>query len=268
MDPNHYKKFVENLFDGAAPLYGKDGVSYFHYFGENLVNLASPKPEMHILDVATGTGAILCKAAEKIGPKGLAIGIDISPQMIAQSQKACSELGSKNIQLQVMDAEQLNFPEGTFDMVFCGFGLFFMPNVDKALSECRRVLKKEGVLAVSIWGPRDYSYILLRELIASYPINTTVVAHNFEETESVISLLKKAKFHDITIEEDTLDFVYPSIDAWWDSLWGHGTRVLLEQLSKDEQYELLQSLKEKLTPHVKHDGLHNMFKAYYFLSKK
>ena len=48
-----------------------------------------------------------------------------------------------------MDAEKLEFPDNSFDFVFCGFALFFFPSILKAVSEFKRVLKPGGRLVVS-----------------------------------------------------------------------------------------------------------------------
>lgn len=59
-----------------APL---DGPDYWDYFGFKLVDLAAILPESKILDVGCGTGTSLFPAAERTGPHGHAVGIDICP---------------------------------------------------------------------------------------------------------------------------------------------------------------------------------------------
>ena len=65
-----------------------------------------------------------------------------------------------------MDAEQLDFADGSFDVVLCGFGIMFFPDQNRALSEFRRVLKPGGTLAVSTWKePQNHDLLaVLRDL--------------------------------------------------------------------------------------------------------
>lgn len=268
MGNQDYKKSIRTLFDNASPLYGKEGCAYFDYFAKTLVDLAHPLKNSSILDIATGRGAILFRAAEKTGREGNIVGIDISSQMIQETQKELKTAAFQNIKLLTMDAEKLEFADESFDMVFIGFGLFFMPDAQLVLEECYRVLKKGGTLALSLWGERDPIHSLLRDLIAPYGVYTKIVIHNFDDPASVINLLNNAKFKECKVSPDVLDYVYPSIDAWWESLWGHGTRGLLEQLSSTQQKELFSTLKEKLSPKLQKDGLHYLLKAYYVLAKK
>ena len=63
-----HKKRVTDIFDRAALEYGEKGCAFFDYFGERLVQLAHPAAGDHILDVATGKGAVLIPAAKAVGP--------------------------------------------------------------------------------------------------------------------------------------------------------------------------------------------------------
>lgn len=114
-----YKNWISSLFDRSAHKYGKEGSSYFNYFADNLVKCVSLSHAGCILDVATGRGAILRRAADKIGLKGKAVGIDISAQMVAETQAELKHLSQ--IQLKQMDAEKL---DNSFDVIFCGFAIF------------------------------------------------------------------------------------------------------------------------------------------------
>src|ERR1051326_1012243 len=55
------------------------------------------------------------------------------------------------VSARVMDAERLEFAEGAFSRVLCGFGLMFFPHLDQALHEFRRLLELGGRVGVSIW---------------------------------------------------------------------------------------------------------------------
>lgn len=141
---NHHKQWVSKVFDCAASQYGEGSCSFFNYFGKRLVDQAPVKSGQHALDVAVGKGAILFPLAEKLSPLGRIVGIDISEQMLKETSTVAQKRDIDWIELLQMDAEQLDFPDNSFDAVFCGFALFFFPSMSKALSEFRRVLKPNG----------------------------------------------------------------------------------------------------------------------------
>lgn len=248
---NTYKKWISGIFGRSASTYGEGGSNYFTYFAEKLVDFADLSPGMVILDVATGRGAILRKAIEKIGPAGTAIGIDISHEMIAETSKDLKD----KARLQIMDAEMLDFKDETFDVVFCGFGVFFFPHIEKALSEFYRVLKKNGKLVISTWQNKDVCIDILNQEIANFGVTNKITLHDFERPDYIEKMLGQARFKDIIIVEESFDHVYPTFDAWFSSLWSHGTRGKLEKLTPEQIEKLKSNLIQKLQPKEIHQRL-------------
>lgn len=98
-------------------------------FGKRSVKHVNVLPGQHVLDVATGRGAVLFPLADAVGPLRKVIRIDISQQMIAETSREVPEKGINWVKLICMDAEHLHFPDSSFDYVFCGFGLFLLPAI-------------------------------------------------------------------------------------------------------------------------------------------
>ena len=92
-----------------------------------------------MLDICCGTGN-LARAVAARG--GRVTGIDFAPTMI---EIARSKVGGADFQ--VGDAEALQFPNQSFDVALCSFGLWHMSELDMALEEAARVLKTDGVYA-------------------------------------------------------------------------------------------------------------------------
>lgn len=111
------------------------------WMNEILPNLPEGKV-CKILDVGCGTGFFALMLAEH-GHE--AIGIDLTEHMILHAQEIAEYQGSK-AQFLVMDAEQPEFPDETFDMVVTRNLTWTLPHVEKAYKEWMRVLKKGGVL--------------------------------------------------------------------------------------------------------------------------
>ncbi len=106
---------------------GRLGPAYFAYFGRRLVKCAALLPGMRVLDVACGRGAVLFAAAEAVGLSGSVIGIDLAPGMVDATRAEILQRELPQATVQVMDAEHLQFPDATFDVLTCGFALFFLP---------------------------------------------------------------------------------------------------------------------------------------------
>ncbi len=92
-----------------------------------------------VLEVGIGTGRNL-----PFYPGGCKItGVDLSERMIEEARKLALNLGI-SVNLIVMDAENLGFREGTFDMILCTLSLCTVPDPIRALSEMKRVCKSRG----------------------------------------------------------------------------------------------------------------------------
>lgn len=101
-----------------------------------------------ILDVATGTADVAIMSTKILAPEKI-IGIDISDGMLELGRKKIEQQGlSSTIELLNGDSETINFNDNTFDAVTVAFGVRNFENLEKGLSEIRRVLKPGGKLVV------------------------------------------------------------------------------------------------------------------------
>ena len=232
-----YKEWISQVFDRSSEQYSQIGPRFFQYFGRKVVERAGVMEGSTILDVACGRGANLMAAYDKVGPAGKVIGIDLSAQMVAETQKELATRGLDAIQVKQMDAEELQFPAGIFDFVLCGFALFFFPDIEKALSEILRVLKPGGVFCATTFGDDDERWADFDDLVATYrdrlkPV-PLVKRKAFNEAEKIIETFTQAGFQTIKIFPEEKEFFFPDADAWWASLWSHGMRGLLERMDEE-----------------------------------
>ena len=102
-----------------------------------------------VLDVACGTG----NASLPLARRGAHVtGVDIVPALLEQA-RARAEAEGFSIRFEEGDAEQLPYPNGTFDAVVTMFGAMFAPQPELVVAECARVLKPGGLLAMANWTP-------------------------------------------------------------------------------------------------------------------
>lgn len=267
------------VFSRAASTYGQVGPPFFAVYGRRLVEFAQVSRGSAILDVASGRGSSLFPAAEQIGPSGRAVGIDLAEGMVQALVPQIRLRSLGNVEARVMDAEDLLFPDATFDFVLCGFCLFFFPNLDRALSEMVRVLKPNGRLASSTWGKTDPSWQWLDELIESFipeppPASQEpqVPAPDFETPHGMEAIMREAGFSDIKVVSESHDFTYASKEEWWATQWSHGMRSCLERIEESLGNEALAKFKAQAfdtlqglnTP----GGIHQAFPVLYTLATR
>jgi len=122
---------------------------------ERLLAVAALRPGERVLDSACGTGLVALPAALRVGPHGKVVGTDISQGMVSAAMERAARRGVHNTEFERMDAEELRFPDASFDVALCSLGLMYLPEPSAALAEFRRVLKPGGRVVVSVWGARS-----------------------------------------------------------------------------------------------------------------
>ncbi len=110
------------------------------------------KPGMRVLDVACGTGNLAIPAA-KAG--AMVTGVDIASNLLEQARERAKREGV-NAQFDEGDAEQLPYPDASFDLVVSMFGAMFAPRPERAAAELVRVCRPGGQIAMANWTPRGF----------------------------------------------------------------------------------------------------------------
>lgn len=110
------------------------------------------KPGVRYLDVACGTGNTAIPAA-KAGAQ--VTGVDIATNLLEQAKQRASAQ-HLDIQFEEGDAEDLRYPEGSFDVVVSMFGAMFAPRPERVAAELLRVCKPGGVIAMANWTPQGF----------------------------------------------------------------------------------------------------------------
>jgi len=261
-----YKEWITRVFDRSSEQYSQIGPRFFQYFGQKVVERAGVMEGSTILDVACGRGANLVAAYDKAGPAGKVIGVDLSAQMVAETQKELASRGLGAIQVKQMDAEELQFLAGTFDFVLCGFALFFFPDIEKALAEILRVLKPGGVFCATTFGDDDERWAAFDEIIAAYkerlkPV-PLVKRNAFAKAEEIIETLTLAGFAQIDISSEDKEFYFHDADEWWASLWSHGMRGVLERMDEETLEEFKKDCYQVVQEIAGQQGIPQMFRVW------
>ncbi|WBW96430.1 class I SAM-dependent methyltransferase [Oceanirhabdus sp. W0125-5] len=259
---------LEGIFNRAAANYNCIGPKYFSYYGEKLVEYSKVHEGVVLLDVAFGRGASLFPAINSVGENGEVIGIDFSQEMVKETQALICEQGLRNARLIQMDAENLDFPDNSFDNVLCGLAIGFFTNSLGAVDEMYRVLKDGGRFGLSTWKKRDKKGILDKVYSELYPenesrnLNNIEVRPDFGSVEGIEKILKNAGFKNIEIFVEEKTFYYKDEEEWWQEQWTNASRGLFEYIESKGQdalnefrYESFRAIKEYKDEHgIRFDG--------------
>jgi len=145
------KEQVATMFNNISKNY--DDLNRVISFGidiswrKKVVKIISKNKPQQILDIATGTGD-LALMMSTLQPQKI-IGLDISEGMLAVGKEkiARAKLTDK-IEMVVGDSENMPFEDNTFDAITVSFGVRNFANLDKGLTEIRRVLKPKGIFVI------------------------------------------------------------------------------------------------------------------------
>src|SRR5688572_1599595 len=206
LDPQDKKDTLQGVFTRSASSY--EHIRYFPIFGQWLVDTAQIPTGSKVLDVACGRGAVLFPTAERVGPGGRVIGIDLAEGMARETDMEIQRRGLQQAEARQMDAEHLTFPDSSFDFVLCGFSLQFFPHLEQALSEFRRVLKPGGHVAVTTWAGDDERWNWFDELRNTYGAVVKLGSQSLDKPEELQKWFSQAGFADIQVTSKELDMVY------------------------------------------------------------
>jgi O-methyltransferase/aklanonic acid methyltransferase len=239
------KALVGAAFERAAPSYDRAAFSFFGPFARRLVDAAGVAPGDRVLDVACGTGAVGLAAAEAAGRDGGVHAIDLVPAMVDQARAAAAKAGVA-MHAEVGDAERLIHDDAEFDVVLCGFGIFFLPDVPAALAEWKRVLRPGGTLAVSTWDDSAderwaWERGLMREYAPRLPqpalVATGSMLGRFDTAAKVGAVLADAGFEDVTSEPASFERSFEDPEQWWAWTQSHGNRMISDNLAEADAQE-------------------------------
>jgi SAM-dependent methyltransferase len=199
----------------AASIWGSGGSAYDKVSEtiadalDHVVDLLNPQPGEKCLDAATGTGwtARLLKA------RGAdVIGVDIGAGVIEAAKKLASE-----IDFRIGDAEELEFADGSFDVVTSTFGVMFVARPEDAARELARVCKKGGRLGLCTWlagGTIEGLFQVMRPYMPPLPSTPPPSPFEWGKPERLHDLLRDA--FDLKFERGVTTLRMQSGKAVWD----------------------------------------------------
>ena len=111
--------------------------------------LGRVEPGETVLDLGCGAGTDLLIAAQMAGPAGRAIGVDMTPAMLARASASAREMGLSNVELHESLIEALPLEDASVDVVISNGVIDLVPDKDAVFDEIDRVLRPGGRLQLA-----------------------------------------------------------------------------------------------------------------------
>lgn len=230
-----------------------------------LVEYAGVQEGQMVLDLACGTGVVAVTAARR----GARVqGLDLSPVLLAHARESAAQAGVV-IEFSEGDAEDLPYPDDSFDVVLSQFGHMFAPRPALALQEMLRVLKPGGTIAFSTWPPELFTGRLFA-LAGKYapPLPPDITPPGQWGDPGVVRERLGGAVHNVTFTRDTMlvpALSVPHYCLFMERNLGPLARLLqgLDGSDPQKSAALRRELEELVTPYFEN----NLVRQDYLLTR-
>jgi SAM-dependent methyltransferase len=200
---------------------------------EAVVERLQPGPGDDLLDLACGTGAVAELAAQR-GAR--VVGVDLAPVLIETAKERASEQGLE-IDYRVGDAENLDFPDASFDKVSSTCGIMFTPDHEAVARQLARIVRPGGLIALASWTPTGGLAKMFKVMAPYQPSPPPSSPFDWGDEARVGELLGEAFELDLTEHVSTLRV--PSGEDYWELFsTSYGPTKTLAEALGDRRAEL------------------------------
>ncbi|WP_019585081.1 class I SAM-dependent methyltransferase [Deinococcus apachensis] len=188
------------VFAGSIPqVYAQHLVPLiFEPYAADLASRVARRQPARVLEIAAGTGVVTRHLARVLPPGVPIVATDLSQPMLDQAAAAGTE---RPVEWRQADAQQLPFPDGSFDVVVCQFGAMFFPDKVRAFAEARRVLRPGGGFIFNVWDrieENEFPDVILRAVRPILPDGGTPfmirIPHGYHDAPAIARDLARAGF--------------------------------------------------------------------------
>jgi enediyne biosynthesis protein CalE5 len=190
-----------------------------------MLGAAGLQPGDRVLELACGAGRVGLQAAELVQPDGTVLCSDFSQSMVEAVEKRIGRTGIANAEARVLDAQDLDLEEASFDLVLCRFGYMLMPDPLRALAESRRVLRPGGRSVLAVWGTAEknpwlgtVTNAVMETLGAPPPQPGTPGPFALGEVGRLRETIEGAGLVDVEVVKIDTEQSYDSLEGWWEQL--------------------------------------------------
>lgn len=192
---------VDRAFAGSIPqLYeGYLVPLIFEPYAADLAARVSLRQPSRVLEIAAGTGVVTRHLADALPASTSIVATDLNQPMLDQA----SAMGtSRPVEWRQADAMRLPYPDSSFDVVVCQFGVMFFPDKADAFLEARRVLGPGGLFIFNVWDRIDqneFADTVTQGLAGFFPHDPprflARVPHGYHDASAIVADLARGGFN-------------------------------------------------------------------------
>lgn len=225
-------------YNAAADHFDDEPLGFWARIGRRTVERLALSSGANVLDVGCGTGASALPAAERVGPGGRVIGVDLADRLLAVARQKAASQGLANAEFRTGDMERLGYPDDHFDAVVSVFSIFFVPDMARQARELWRMVRPGGNLAITTWGPRMFEPGTTHWWGAVRAVRADLVPAvspwaRITEPQAVRDLMREAGIPDVEVVAEASTQRLRSPEDWWTVVLGSGFRWTVEQLGPE-----------------------------------
>jgi SAM-dependent methyltransferase len=260
----HRRASLDTWEDAASGWKARRGLidAWSRPVSERMLEAVAPRPGERVLELAAGLGETGLLAARAVAPEGMVVISDQAEAMIEGARERAREQDVENVDFKVLNAEWIDLPLASVDVVLCRWGYMLMADPATALGETRRVLRPGGRLALAVWDAIEanpWAGLPAQELIErGLGAGPAASPGPFAlgDLERVRELLERAGFTEARVEALDMARRHASFEELWDvtldlSRSFHDA-VLARPASEIEQIH--DSLERRFEPYARADG--------------
>ncbi len=215
-----------------------------------VLDAARTGPEMRLLDVACGPGALVAEAARR---GAQAVGVDLAPGMVSVASRLFPGLDFR-----VAGADALPFEPASFDAVACSFGIGQFGNADGFAAECARVLRPGGRAVFTWWQGYDRNRIngLFYQVLVELGV-TGSPPDKYGSAERLAAFMGAAGCGEAVLQDFSFSHRLPDAESYWRLAMGSFGRIakLYEAQDAAMQARIRAGVEAALKAHATPDGL-------------
>jgi SAM-dependent methyltransferase len=238
-------------------------------FGNAMFAAADLRPGERVLDIGCGTGATTVDAAARVRPGGTALGIDVSPPMLALARMRAEKAGVTTAGFVHADAQTHRFEEAVFDAAISRHGVMFFEDPDTTFANVGRALRRGGRIAFVAPQDLDHSEWIMVAGVAAAPhigipegiAPNAPGPYGLADPDRSRGILERTGFTDIAVEQVTASM---RIGADVDDAVGFLRSIpvvadLFAAAPEEKRTAAIDAVREALAPYAGPDGvvMHN-----------
>ena len=222
-----------------------------------VVDAAKLRSGQRVLDVACGTGIAARVAKDIVGSGGRVVGVDGNPGMLEVARSSTPE--SVVIEWHEASADDLPFPDATFDAVLCSLGLQFFADKRGAVRQMCRVVASGGRVAIGVPGPTPPLFSELHDVLAEH-LDPDVAAFvpvvfSIDDPATVHELMVGAGLSDVDVDTRSMTLhLPPPPHFFWQYMLGTPLASAVGELDQDQRAHLEHVIVTRWHPFVNHGG--------------